>query len=105
MAKNGKSLALLTIEGKDYSIRASEHALQRMEERQVDSYVVAGNVMALGAERLQELQRKQEEAMIIDEENEVAVVIAFKGNRIMLVTVLNKANCYVKKGTRIERVS
>lgn len=105
MAKS-KAIAQLRIEGQTYSIRATAHAMQRMAEREVDEYVVAGTVMSLGKERLQELQDQDAEAIIIDEVKDVAVVIGFKGkgNRIFIITVINCANVYVKSNTVIERL-
>jgi len=100
----GKAIAELKINGKQYSVRATAHAMERMEERGVDEYVVAGNVMALGKDRLTELQEEQAEAIVIDDEKNVAVVIGFKGNRIMVITVIDKAKVFVKKGTVIERL-
>lgn len=99
-----KSLAQLSISGETYSIRASDHALQRMAERGVDEYVVAGTVVSLGKARLQELQDEDAEAIIIDEAKDVAVVIGFRGNRVMVITVINKSNVFVKSDTTIERL-
>ncbi len=100
----GKALATVQIEGTTYSIRATEHALERMEQRDVDGYVVTGNILALGPERLQKLQEANEEAIIIDKQKDVSVVIGFKGNRIQVVTVIDKANCFVKDGTSIQTI-
>ena len=73
-----------------------------MEERGVDEYVVAGNVMALRKDRLAELQEEQAEAIVI--ETKVSGGDWLKGNRIMVVTVIDKAKVFVKKGTVIERL-
>ncbi len=100
-----RSLATLNINGQTYSIRATAHALQRMEQRQIDEYVVSGNILALGKTRLQELQTQEEEAIIIDEKTETSVVIGFKGNCITVITAINKANVFVKTGTTIEKLS
>ena len=99
-----KSIAIIQIEKQTYSVRATAHALQRMRQRDVDEYVVSGTVLALGKDRLQELQEAEEEAIIIDDEKNVSVVIGFRGNRIMVVTVIDKSNVWVKKQTSIERI-
>jgi hypothetical protein len=101
---NSQALAQIKIEGRRYGLRATAHAIQRMAERGVDAYVVTGNVLALGAERLLDLQRAQEEAIVIDTVTNTAIVIGFKANTIMVITVLNKANVYIKDNTRIERL-
>ncbi len=99
-----ESIAIMEIGENKYSIRATAHALSRMAERKIDKFVVAGNVLALGAERIKELQAAQEEAVIIDDAKKISVVIAFKGNKIQVVTVIDKANIFVKKGTTVERI-
>ena len=99
-----KCLAEIKINDSHYSIRATCHALERMSQRNIDEYVVIGNVLALGEERLLTLQENNEEAIIIDEKTDTAVVISFHGNRIHVVTTIDKSNVYVKSGTRIERL-
>jgi len=95
--------AELKIDGQTYSIRATAHAMQRMDERQVDEYVVTGNVMALGKDRLKELQEQGDDAVIIDEVRDIAVVFGFNKNKVTIITVINKSNIWVKDGTQIER--
>ena len=102
--RKSKALATLAIDGQQYSIRATGHALDRMEQRGVDAYAVAGTVMALGPERLTALQAAEEEAIIIDREKEISVVIAFSGNRVQVVTVIDKAATFVKSNTTIENI-
>ncbi len=99
-----KLIAQLKINGISYSIRATAHAMQRMDEREIDEYVVSGNIMALGKDKITELQSNNDEAIIIDELKNVAIVIGFKGNRIYVITVINKSNVYVKDNTVIERI-
>ena len=102
--KTDKMIAQIKINKQDYSIRATMHSLQRMQERKIDEYVVAGNVLALGAERLLKLQLAEEEAIIIDKKTNTSIVIAFVKNTIKVVTVIDKSNVFVKDGTRIERI-
>ncbi len=102
--KKDKLIAQIQIDKNQYSIRATFHALQRMDQRQVDEFVVAGNVLALGEQRLLELQRGNEEAIIIDNKTNTAIVIGFVRNTIKIITVINKANVFVKDDTRIEKI-
>ena len=94
-------LAQVRINNKDYSVRASAHAIQRMQERKVDSYIVTGNILSLGEERILKLQEKGEEAILIDENTNTSIVFGFKGNRIQVITVIDKANVFVKRGTLV----
>ncbi len=102
--KKDKLLAKLEINKKHYSVRATAHALERMEQRKIDEFVVSGNVLALGKEKLQELQEQQEEAIIIDKNTNSAIVIGFVKNTIKVITVINKSNVWVKDNTRIENL-
>jgi hypothetical protein len=99
-----KLMAEVKIEGQLYSIRATAHALTRMAERGVEAHAVCGTVLALGPERIHSLQEAHEEAIVIDEVANCAVVVAFAGNRIMVVTVINRSNVWVKSATRVERI-
>lgn len=96
-----KKLMSFNINGRDIDIIASGHAVGRMMERNVNEFVVAGNVIALGPERIQKLQASRDEAMIIDEDKNVSVVVGFSQRRITIITVIDKANVFVKKGTEI----
>jgi len=102
--KKDKLLAQLEINGQHYSVRATIHAMERMKQRGIDEFVVSGNVLALGKQKLQELQESQEEAIIIDEQNGCAVVIGFNKNTVKVITVINKSNVFVKTNTKIERI-
>lgn len=63
--------------------------------------MVAGSVLALGPARINRLQSENEEAMIIDKENNVAVVVGFSPEEIVIITVINKSNVFVKENTTI----
>jgi len=97
-----KLLARLEIKGRQYSVRATEHAMERMQQRNIDEFVVSGNVLALGKERLLEMQEAQEEAIIIDTLTDTAIVVGFVKNTLKVITVINKSSVYVKTNTRIE---
>lgn len=99
-----RELAMIKIDGKYHKIVASHHAMCRMEkrERNIDPYVVAGNIIALGPDRIRQLQEDNAEAIIIDEKKNVSIVIGFaKGDDITVITVIDKANVFVKKDTEI----
>lgn len=101
MTNSNREIASIKIDGKYIDIIASRHAMERMEERNVDKYVVAGNVIALGPERIAQLQEDNDEAIIIDKENDVSVVVGFNSDKVTIITVIGKANVYVKSGTQI----
>ena len=105
MAKKDKGLAQLEIQGRQYGIRATIHSLERMEERNIDAETVTGNILLLGKEKIKQLQENQQEAIIIDKDKDIAIVIAFKQNKIQVVTVINKSNVWVKEGTKVEHLA
>lgn len=101
--KQKKDICIATIDiGSDtYSIRVSIHAQKRMQERNISSYVIAGNILALGKDRLIELQKMREDFIIIDDITKTSIVASFKGNRIFIITVINKCNVFIKSETQV----
>lgn len=104
MNNQNRELASIKIDGKHHDIIASHHAMERMVERSVDKYVIAGNVLALGPERINELQKNNDEAIVIDEVNNVSVVVGFGKSYITVITVMAKSNVFVKNNTQIYNV-
>jgi Icc-related predicted phosphoesterase len=103
--KKDKQIAKLKIEKQCYSIRATAHAILRMEQRKIDEYVVSGTIIALGNKKLLEYQGNGRDIAVIDKIKEVAVIATFKKNTIKIITVIGKKDIYVKDGTTIENIS
>jgi len=102
MAKNGKFLSEIKLNnGSTWSLRASDHALARMGQRDVDAYAATAAVIALGESILTELKETGDEAMVLDEDRGFALVVGFKLNTAWIITVIDKARCYAKTGTRV----
>ena len=97
------SIATTKVNGQTYSVRASGHAVERMEQRGVDKTIVAGDILSLGEKKIAELQRNNEEAIIIDKENGVSIVIGFRPNvnQVRILTIIAKSNVFVKNNTRV----
>ena len=72
-----------------------------MEQRKIDHYVVSGNILALGKEKLLSLKEEQDEFVVVDEEKNISIVASFKKNTIRIITVIDKSKIWVKKGTSI----
>lgn len=104
MFEKDKFLVELNFGSITYSVRATAHARQRMVERYVEEMVVVGNVISLGEERMNELQETQEEAIIVDEDRDLAIVIGFKNHVIHIITVLDDMNIWNNRGTRMIRL-
>lgn len=84
-----------------YSIRATGHALDRMEERGIDKMVITGNIFALGEIELAALHATQEEAILIDHIRNIAIVVSFLKSTLKVITVVDKANVWNNRGTKI----
>lgn len=99
MAKN-KRLASVRIEGKDYSIRATAHSMDRMRTRRVDEITVVGNILAIGKDNIKSLLH-DDDYMLIDTQNNVSIVFTREKNTLLVVTVIDKSNVFVKQGTKV----
>jgi len=99
-----KSIAQIKINGNTYSIRATVHAQQRMKERDIDSHQASGSVLSLGEKKILDLQKREAEAIIIDKDKGTAIVIGFKGNKVQIITAINKSDVFVKEGTVVEEL-
>mgnify|MGYP001092671431 CR=1 FL=1 len=101
MKQKKKCIATINIEGNTYSIRISNHAQKRMQERNISSYVIAGNILSLGKNRLLQLQKSGEDFIIIDDITNTSIVAGFKNNRMFIITVIDKCNIFVKSETQV----
>jgi len=88
----------------NYKILASRHSLQRSRQRSVDMLQVVGAILTFGAQKLDEYSDNQADVMLIDENNNFSVVFAVKKAKIEIITVIDKADCFVKNGTAIAKL-
>lgn len=100
----GKSLLEFKYLGQKHSIRASEHALERAEERGIAINVILSEVIALPVADMQKYKENNKECIIIDDNRDIAVVVGFKGNKINIITVIDKADVWIKEGTAIKKI-
>ena len=101
MKQKKKCIATIDIGSSTYSVRISNHAQKRMQERNISEYVVAGNILTLGKKRLLQLQKAEEDFIIIDDITKTSIVAGFKRNTITIITVIDKSNIFVKSETQI----
>ena len=101
---NDKCLRVLRIQNKDYSLRATEHGLERMLQRKVSEEMVISGILSLGSEKLLQLKTEGKKTMIIDQINKITIVLDFKGNIFKILTVMNNVNVFIKNGQKVERV-
>lgn len=100
----GKSIAQIKINYTTYSLRATDHGLERMKQRKISEYVVTGDVLSLGKDRLLELQKQDKDIALIDTLHNIAIILQFQGNIIKILTVINSSDIYIKRTTVVERL-
>jgi len=96
-----KSLLQFKFENQSYSIRATAHAVERMDERNITEFQVASAIFGLTLETLDELRDSNQDLAIIVEEENYSVVICRSKNTIKVITVIAKSNIWVKDGTKV----
>ncbi len=97
--QKGTALALMEIDGDEYSVRATSHAWSQMEVRRISVSTVVQVINLLGKERLKALQDRGLDVVVVYKALDVAVVFGWDGNKIMVVTVLNSSNVFAKRNT------
>jgi len=97
--KSGKMISSFTIADKTYSIRLTNHAKQRLTDRQIDIYQVTGSILSLGQKIITKYSGSNRDIFIMDKANNFSIVCNITGCTITIVTVINNADCWIKKGT------
>lgn len=92
------------IVNKDFRIESTTHALKRMKERGIKKRIVMNVVMSLDCKVLN-YNNSGEEIAIIDEKNDLAVIIEVRLDKIVIITVIDRANIHIKEGTRLEEIA
>lgn len=97
-------LSEVEIMNKDFRIESTTHAARRMEEREIDKSIVIDVVKGLDVKLLL-YNNTGEEIAIIDQLQDIAVIIEVRLNKIVIITVIDRANIHIKDGTRLEEIA
>ncbi len=97
-------LGQFAIINKDFRIESTTHALKRMEERKINPQVVKEVVEGLDY-KVSFYNNSGEEIAIIDQEHDIAVIIEVRFNKVVIITVIDKANIHIKDGTLLEEIA
>lgn len=97
--KVGHSINTFTINNNTYSIRLSNHAQQRLTQRNLDLYQVTGSILSLGQQQIEYYAGSNRDIFIKDSQNNFSVVCNIVKNTITIVTVIDNADCWIKSGT------
>ncbi len=80
------------INGSEYTIRASQHALEQMEIRDVSISDIVETISALRVSRLLYLQAMWENICLVNNRLNTTVIFRWVKNRIIVLTVLSKTD-------------
>ncbi len=97
-------LGKITITNNNFRIESTTHALERMEERGIDRQVVLDVIQELDYKVLI-YNDSGEEIAIIDQEHDIAVIIEVRLNKVVVITVIDRANIHIKDGTLLEEIA
>ena len=87
-----------------FRIESTTHALNRMEERDIDQNWVTAIILNLD-HKLLDYNDSGEEIAIIDQENNMAIIIEVREFKAVVITVIDRANIHIKDGTRLEEIA
>jgi hypothetical protein len=89
-------------------VQATNHAQKRFTERNIDVdwYVLAADIMSIGDSIINRLER---DICVVDQKHDLALIIevtkvAKRECEVNIITILDKADCFVKNGTEVHRL-
>jgi len=97
--KAGISINTFTINNKTYSIRLSQHAKQRLTDRNIDLYQTTGSILSLGEKTITAYSGSNRDIFIMDKEHNFSIVCNISACTITIITVIDSIDCWVKNGT------
>ena len=98
------TLAKFKIGKKEYTIGATYHSIVRIQERHINPKTLLQSIIAIGAPTIAKFGKNNEEAIIIDKENNISIVAGFNGTEISIITVIDRANVFVKENTTVVNI-
>jgi len=98
---SANELTAFKINNRVYRLVASHHATDRLFKRKLNQWYVASACIALG-EKLDKYNNSGMDIMIVDKEKNTTCIVTVERDTIVLITVLDKGNPYVKKD-RVDR--
>lgn len=96
-----RQVSIYKINDITFEVRISKHADDRLQQRKLDIFMVTGAIFSLGQKRINDYRDTGRDIFVMDKTNDLSVVCCIEGNIITIITVLDKADCYVKNGTDV----
>ena len=88
-----------TIQNKTYSIRLTNHAEQRLNQRKLDLFQVIGSILSLGEKTITAYSGSNRDIFILDKEHNFSIVCNISACTITIVTVIDSIDCWIRQGT------
>jgi len=88
-----------TIQNKTYSIRLTNHAQTRLQQRQIDLYQTIGSILSLGQKTITAYAGSNRDIFIMDKEYNFSIVCNISACTITIITVIDSIDCWIKEGT------
>jgi len=101
----GEELIRFAYNGRSFSVRCTEHSLNRFKDHNLDIDAALGSIVALGKERLYRFSKDGIDVAVIDKENHISVIVTFESQdsetQIRIRTIIPRSHIFVKAGTRV----
>lgn len=85
-------------------IECTTHAIRRMSQRRIASWVVKDLLENVG-DKLLLYNNTGEELAIVDTRNDITVIVQVRLHKAVVITVINRGEIYIKRGTRLEHIA
>jgi hypothetical protein len=103
-AKKTNELTAFVVGTKVFRVIGTNHAIRRLRQRGVDEFHIASALLAMG-KKLFRYNNSKSKIMLTDTGRKLSAVIAIENYTIVIITVLDKTDVYVKENTIIETFS
>jgi len=97
--KPGKMINSFTIADKTYSIRLTNNAETRLQQRNIDLYQTIGSILSLGQKTITAYAGSNRDIFIMDKEHNFSIVCNISACTITIITVIDSIDCWIKNGT------
>jgi putative NADH-flavin reductase len=101
---HSNEITAFTIGSDIFRVIGTNHALEMLQERNLDPFYVASACLALG-QKLGDYNDSDKKVMIKDEGRSLACLIAVESYTIVLITVIDRADVFAKNNTEVEELS
>lgn len=99
--KGRRILTTFKINHLTYTIAFKEHADLRKQQRNIDELQVVSAILALGSKRIEKYNNSDKDFAVIDKEHNITIIGTIEHQQIIVTTLINHADIWVKKGTDV----